>query len=172
MIISTTVTNKLNLSIPTIVEISIITAPMIIANMVNGIDIKGWKTIMDIGVEKYNLAYDQFMPTDRTDPFFASDQDALNMAIMSSKFPISELGPEAMDFIHGGWTMSHAVGSPKPWKKNFMMSALKGLTPSLADRAFWLHVNGPIKFYSPSYILFKKSCILMATLICRFYKRN
>ncbi len=134
--------------------------------------IRVWKKIMETGIEHYNMAPDKFMPTDRTDPFFASDQDAMNIAAMCCESPISELGPDAMDFIHGGWTMSHAVGGHKPWKKNFIKFAFMGSTPSLPDRAYWQYVDGPIKFYSKGYIKVKRISILIATLMCRFYKRN
>ncbi len=131
-----------------------------------------WKKIMDVGIEHYNLAPDKFMPTDRTDPFFATDQDAMNMAAMCCNSPISEFGPEGMDFIHGGWTMSHAVGSPKPWKKKFIPSALKGYAPTLQDSAYWKYVDGPIQSFSAGYRKRKKLSILTASLISRIYQKK
>lgn len=91
---------------------------------------------------------------------------------MCCKSPISEMGPEAMDFVHGGWTMSHAVGTPKPWKKRFLVSALKGISPTLQDSAYWKNVDGPIHSFSNSKIRRTKFSILLATFIGRFYRKN
>ena len=114
------------------------------------------------------------MSFDRTYPFFSIDQDALNVTAMCAKSPISEIGPEGMDFIHGGWTMSHAVGVPKPWRKKFIWSALKGYSPSLADSAYWSNVgqDSPITSYTKLHVKVKRISILVASLISRFYHRN
>ena len=131
-----------------------------------------WKWFMDLGISEYNLAPDKFLPTDRTDPFFATDQDTLNMALMCTESPISELGPEGMDFTHGGWTMSHALGNPKPWRKKYILAALKGSTTTLADAAYWSFADGPIKAFSQNTIKIKRLSIKVASVIGRFYQKK
>ncbi len=130
-----------------------------------------WNEIIETAIKYYNPNHDQFMSLDRTYPFYSIDQDAFNIAAMCCDSPISEIGPEGMDFIHGGWTMSHAVGSPKPWKKKFIGSALKGSPPSLTDHRFWLNVDGPVACYSSNQIVLKRISILTGNFIGRFYRR-
>lgn len=130
-----------------------------------------WSDFIKIAIIDYKPDPEKFMSFDRTHPFYSIDQDTLNMAAMCSVSPISEIGPEGMDFIHGGWTMSHAVGSPKPWKKRFIFFALKGISPSLADRAFWLSAMGLIKSCSTTRIKVKRLSISIAAFIVRFYRR-
>jgi hypothetical protein len=131
-----------------------------------------WAEVMDTAIKLYDLKPTKFMPADRTHIFFATDQDALNITAMCSHSPISEIGPEGMDLTYGGWTMSHAVGSPKPWKKNFILSALKGNPPSLADRAFWLNVSGPVRCHRSVAVKLKRMGMLAASFIGRFYRRS
>jgi hypothetical protein len=131
-----------------------------------------WQEIFDTGIKFFKIDTKQLAhQNDRTQIFYAQDQDSLNMAAMCSKSPISEIGPEAMDFIHGGWVMSHAVGSPKPWKKNFLLYMLKGISPSLADKAYWRNVLGPIRCHNPMKVRFKKTNILVASFLGRFYTK-
>lgn len=134
--------------------------------------LKTWKQIVDFAIEKYKPDPEKFMSFDRTYPFFSIDQDAFNIAAMCTECSISELGPEAMDFMHGGWTMSHAVGAPKPWRKNFFLNAIKGVSPSIPDREYWANVSSPLSLYSKSYIKLKSASLLFAAFIARFYKRN
>jgi hypothetical protein len=132
-----------------------------------------WQEIFEKGISSFKIDTKQLAhQKDRTHVFYAQDQDSLNMAAMCSKSPISEIGPEGMDFIHGGWLMSHAVGSPKPWKKNFLLSMLKGISPSLADKAYWRNVSGPIQCYNLIKVKFKKANILLASFVGRFYSKN
>lgn len=130
-----------------------------------------WNEIIITAIQYYNPNFNQFMSLDRTYPFYSIDQDAFNVAAMCCGVPISEMGPEAMDFIHGGWTMSHAVGAPKPWKKKFLYSLLKGSPPSLADKEFWMNVDGPIGLYKPITIKSKKLNISIGNFVGRFYRR-
>ena len=109
---------------------------------------------------------------DRSEPFFARDQDALNIAAMCCQTPLSEYGPEGMDFVHGGRLMSHAIGSPKPWKKNFLSSMFRGKGPTLADRAFWNNSTGIISIYKDSHIKYKKLTMKVSSYLTRFYKRH
>jgi hypothetical protein len=110
-----------------------------------------------------------FMPMNRPDPFCGPDQDALNIMAMAAEPFLSTIGPEGMDFIPGGFTMSHAVGSPKPWRRNYLKTALQGMKPSLADKGFWENVASPIALYPSSLIGRRHVAIKVASLIGRFY---
>ncbi|PQA53176.1 hypothetical protein [Siphonobacter curvatus] len=130
-----------------------------------------WSLILKTGFSYYQFDPSKFMPTNREHPFYGTDQDALNMTAMCSEFPLSEIGPEGMDFVYGGYTMSHAVGSPKPWKKNYIWSALQGNSPSLPDKCFWQNVQGPIATYHSWHIQRKQVGLTIASAIGRFYRR-
>jgi hypothetical protein len=120
---------------------------------------------------KYNVNLHTFDMTDRTDPFFANDQDVMNIAAMCTHAPLSELGPEAMDLIQGGFTMSHAIGGPKPWRKNFLKSGISGNPPSLADKEFWNYTCFPIKTFSGNTKKQKEISIKIASFLGRFYRK-
>jgi hypothetical protein len=129
--------------------------------------------MIEIGVNDYQMKTDRFdFNHDRTNPFYGNDQDAMNIAAMCCESEISEYGPEGMDFIHGGNLMSHAVGTPKPWKKNFLLAALMGEQPSLADKEFWKNSNGLIKLHPKRTVRKKQLSLKTAALIGRFYKKN
>lgn len=130
-----------------------------------------FKKIQHLAESRYNVNLTNFDMTHRGDPFFANDQDALNIAAMCCNVPISEMGPEAMDFIHGGFTMSHAVGSPKPWNKSFVLSALKAMPPTYADKGYWDNAGFPIATCSKNFIKRKKISIKIASFIGRFYRK-
>lgn len=131
-----------------------------------------WKLIMNTGFDYFKMTPQQFKHDyDRSYEFFGQDQDALNIAAMCCTSPLSESGPEAMDFIYGGNVMSHALGSPKPWKKNFLLFAFKGLSPSLADRGYWKNADGIIKTYPSNTLKYKKITITIAAFIGRFYRK-
>lgn len=104
-------------------------------------------------------------------PYSKTDQDALNLAVMLSRSPVSIMGPEGMDFTVGGWTMSHALGPHKPWRKCPICFALKGYPPSNADREYWRYADGPIQPH-PSYIVrMRRIVIAVAAAVTRFYRR-
>jgi hypothetical protein len=102
--------------------------------------------------------------------FFANDQDALNITAMSSTISISSIGEEAMGFADGGIgnLMLHALGSPKPWAKNYTKSGLKGRGPTWADKAYWSFIDTPISLYSPARRLFKKADFLCGKILGRY----
>ena len=108
---------------------------------------------------------------DRSHPFFAKDQDALNIAAMCCDVSISEVGPDGMDFVYGGFIMAHATGLPKPWKKPYLVSALYGKPPSRAEKLFWNYVSDPFPLYSNTYYMFKKAAINVTAFIGRFYRK-
>jgi hypothetical protein len=130
-----------------------------------------WSEILACAVKFFDLDPTKFSRGDRSHLFHFGDQDAMNIAVMCSESPISEMGPEGMDFTHGGWTMAHAAGSVKPWKKNFMLHSLKGNAPSSTDRAFWVNAAFPVPAFLDGTIRIKQTCILFASFIGRFYRR-
>jgi hypothetical protein len=121
--------------------------------------------------DRYKVNLQTFDMTNRSDPFFANDQDVMNIAAMCTDAPLSEMGPEGMDFIHGGFTMSHAIGGPKPWKKNFIKSFLSGNPPSLADKCFWNNVDTPINTFRSNTKKKKNLSIKVASFLGRFYRK-
>jgi lipopolysaccharide biosynthesis glycosyltransferase len=109
---------------------------------------------------------------DRSMPFSTWDQDAMNIAVMESDVSLSTLGPEGMDFIERGFTMSHATGPSKPWRKKFTKSALNGVAPSKADKGWVANCSGPIQVLSPMQVRVKKLDLRIGSAIGRFIRRT
>jgi hypothetical protein len=102
--------------------------------------------------------------------FDKSDQDALNASIEAYGGTISYLGKEGMGFVEGKATMSHALGSPKPWKTNIILRSFKGKVPRNVDIIYWKNSSGPILAHSKGEISRKTASIKIAKGIGRFYK--
>ena len=139
-----------------------------------------WKTIQELiapkigGLNRSALTGTP-LPKDEQGPFAPfgkTDQDALNATVEAWAGNVSFVGKDGMGFIQGAPLIPHALGQPKPWKKKFIVSALKGKSPSLVDKAFWLHVKSPINNYNTFYIQMKRIAIIVAVLIGRFYRQN
>ncbi|AKG23973.1 hypothetical protein [Calothrix sp. 336/3] len=97
-----------------------------------------------------------------------TDQDVLNAAIMFSDVICSPIGPDGMDFTGGGFLMSHAVGSVKPWRKQFIHNLLTtGNIPSLAETEFFKNLVYPINLYPPMTRFTKKIDLKLAKIIGR-----
>jgi hypothetical protein len=104
-------------------------------------------------------------------PFSKTDQDALNIAVMTTTTPLSAMGAEGMDFRPGGWTMSHALGPEKPWRKHFLRAAFAGRPPTPADREFWRHAAAPLALFTAFTVAGTQCMLRAATLLGRFYRR-
>jgi hypothetical protein len=129
-----------------------------------------WKRILDQAVSgSYDL--ERFKPGTPDMPFNATDQDALNMAVMFTEIPLATMGPEAMGFIPSGFTMYHAVGH-KPWRGSLLFRALAGLPPSSAAKYFFSQVSSPIQAYPSFVFACKKTACNIAAFIGRFYRRR
>ena len=134
--------------------------------------LKVWSAYIELAVTEFGVNPGKFGGLGRTSIFYYMDQDAFSIAVMCCGCPISEIGPEGMDFEPGGWTMSHATSSPKPWSKNFLSSALKGFPPTRAEHLYWHNVQFPIAPYnSRRKVLHKYRCMRIASFIGRFYRR-
>lgn len=134
--------------------------------------LKVWSLIIEVAIKEYKMDAATFITYDRTSPFYCIDQDAFNIAAMCCESPISEMGPEAMDFVGAGWTMSHAAGWPKPWKNKFIISALNGNPPSRPHKNYWNNLKEPINLHSNFYTNIRKAEIFIAALIGRCYRRT
>jgi hypothetical protein len=133
--------------------------------------VERWKRAIEIAVEK-GADLRNFMLGTREDVYYVVDQDSFNLATMYAIEPISAIGPEGMGFIHGGFTMFHSVGSPKPWNKGHVLSALRGITTSRADKHFLACASAPIRLYSPGKFRVMLLGASAGALIGRFYGRR
>lgn len=129
-----------------------------------------WKRLLDLMAPETN-GLSELGVSDRGYLFHKPDQDGLNIAAMFSHSPVSIVGREGMDFIPGGYLMSHALGAPKPWRKAFVREALRGYPPSQADHSFSQHTTSPINLFSPAVRRWKKLDLLVACGLGRFYAR-
>lgn len=129
-----------------------------------------WKRVLD---QASAMGYDLtgFLPFTREMPLHATDQDALNIAALYTEYPLTTLGPEAMGFISGGFTMYHAV-IRKPWRDSIIRNALAGHPPSNAIKQYFRQVSSPIQAYSPMHLRAKLVACSIAGFIGRFYGRR
>lgn len=104
--------------------------------------------------------------------FHSTDQDALNFALTAHEAPLNTAGPDAMDFTAGGYYLSHAIGTPKPWNIPHIRMALAGFSPSVATKAYFQHVDGPIQVFTAAELKSQRRAIRVASAIGRFYQRR
>jgi hypothetical protein len=131
-----------------------------------------WNEYIQIAFSQYKANPARLRTNPRPNPFFYPDQDSLNIALMCYNGNISEAGPEAMAFKYGVIAMAHAVGSPKPWNKNFFRSFLNGILPTYAEKKYWEYANDEIILYPPAYCRVMKTKIKLISFLGRFYNRN
>jgi hypothetical protein len=118
------------------------------------------------------LKLDRFMDGNRSLPFFASDQDALNVTCMYTEEELATIGPEGMGFTGGGFTMDHANQGIKPWRKSFLLEALSGRPPLPVDRYYLMHAaGGPIHPLGAWDLRWRRITCQIALGIGRFYRK-
>lgn len=137
-----------------------------------------WHRTMELMAEEIGtlssakiLGGQAYRSTGFADCFDCSDQDALNAAVEASAIPVSVIGQEAMAFKPGAALLPHAVGNGKPWQRSYLRSALKGVAPRAADKAFWAHAGSPIAAHGHLYTAFKRLDIAAGGAIGRFMRR-
>ncbi|MBS0453867.1 MAG: hypothetical protein JSS14_21410 [Proteobacteria bacterium] len=123
-------------------------------------------------VADYNAGLQHIKAGEATDLFHSTDQDALNFALCAYDVPLNTVGGEAMDFQPGGYHMSHAIGWPKPWVRNHVLSALKGHPPTLATKAYYEFANHPIRPHAPWRLALRRASLQLASVIGRFYRKR
>jgi hypothetical protein len=118
------------------------------------------------------VAPNQFQKGGRQQTFYTVDQDTMNIATLYADVPFSTIGPEGMGFIAGGFTMYHAVGKSKAWRKKFLRSWLRGIPPTNGDKHFLAVVDGPLQPYSASKLRGLRMRANCAAFLGRFYRRS
>jgi hypothetical protein len=133
--------------------------------------LESWIVFQDHAFKAIGGAHSYYMQN-RTFLFHTPDQDMLNAALENCDCPLSIIGQDGMDFIPGGYVMSHAVGQPKPWRKPFVRYALAGRPPSLMDRRYLNYIDRPLRLCSPSAAAWRRGSAMLAALIGRFMRRS
>lgn len=128
-----------------------------------------WRDALD-QMEQHGVPLQGLKPGSRFDPFFGTDQDAMNIAAMAHAEKLSTLGPEGMGFSAGMTVMWHAVDGPKPWRRSFVLDLLKtGRGVSQPQRQFWKHTGGPVKSWPAIQLAWKRFDLRIAILLSRLY---
>ncbi|HEY8900380.1 MAG TPA: hypothetical protein VIM61_08205 [Chthoniobacterales bacterium] len=128
-----------------------------------------WREIVEI--VQSEIGVDAIKHGDAGELFHSADQDALNIALMACDTPVNAAHSESMDFATGGYLLSHAIGTPKPWQGGFIRRALKGVPPGLAIKAFMRHTESPIDLLDSATRRKLRCSVTIASAIGRFYGR-
>jgi hypothetical protein len=99
------------------------------------------------------------------------DQDLMAAALMGWNGPESVIGPEGMGFTDYFFLLSHDIGRPKAWVRNFIWEALQGYPPKRGSSLFLEHCDGPIGVFSPAALRAKQFSLRVAQVIARAWKR-
>jgi hypothetical protein len=118
------------------------------------------------------VTHGQFQKGNRERTFFTVDQDTMNIAAMYTDAPFSLIGPEGMGFTPSPLAMLHAVSKPKPWRKAWLRSALRGVPPTNADKQWLASLDGPVWPYPAGKLSGMRRRASLAALIGRFYMRR
>jgi hypothetical protein len=104
--------------------------------------------------------------------FTKMDQDLLNAALMATDVPIALLGKEAMGGFPTSQIMTHAMIFKKPWRRNYLLDALKGFPPGREDLEFWAHVTHPLVPFTPATLRRKRLQLRIAQALGWIRRRS
>ena len=130
-----------------------------------------WESLMR-GLEHSGRSPSHVTFGSRPDPAAFPDQDMMNAALMACDFPISPVDSAGMDFVDGGYVMSHAVGRAKPWRRRYVLDAMLGYPPDQAHKLFWRNVSEPIMVMPGYRRALAQASLGVAASIGRFYSRR
>ncbi len=132
--------------------------------------LEAWQAVIGV-IEKMLGMPDSRQSAPRPFLFASQDQDALNVALMCTEQPVSLIGKEGMDIVYGGFTMSHALGSLKPWRRRYVLDLiLKRKAAGLADTQYWKYADSPLHPYSGISLRLRKADLLLAKILSRLIK--
>jgi hypothetical protein len=128
-----------------------------------------WRDALE-ALEKAGVPMGGLKPGTRLDPFFGTDQDAMNIAAMAYGGRLATLGTEGMGFTSGMTAMWHAVDGTKPWRRFYLWELLQlGRVVPQAHRQFWKHSRSPVKSWKGVRYLFKRLDLHVAIVLSRVY---
>jgi hypothetical protein len=130
-----------------------------------------WESLTE-AAKAFGYDSTRFTSADRTSPWQAADQELLNVTVMTTDVPLCTLGPDGMDFEGGGYVMSHAVNSPKPWARDYLKSSLDGRPPNLSDKGFWDNAESPIRLFPEAVVRNRKLALKAAIAFGRLWRRG
>lgn len=91
------------------------------------------------------------------------DQDMMNVAVMAATTPMALLGFESMGvYPRVGEMMPHAMFHKKPWRRAYLLDALRGMPPGRAHLAWWRFVDGPVRSFGPWSLRWRKARLALA----------
>ncbi len=129
--------------------------------------LEGWRDALQ-AMEKAGVPMSCLKPGTRLDPFFGTDQDAMNIAAMACGERLATLGPEGMGFTSGMTAMWHAVDGTKPWRRFYLWELLRlGRSIPQAHRKFWQHALSPVKSWKRVKYLLKRLDLHAAIVLRR-----
>ncbi|MDD5350268.1 MAG: hypothetical protein PHQ12_08670 [Chthoniobacteraceae bacterium] len=107
------------------------------------------------------------------DCFDKTDQDVLNAALEAAGVPVSFVNRQAMGFAPGLAWLPHALGPSKPWGRDYVREALRGVPPRAVDKAFWLWAErGPVRVFAPAVLRRQRACLRVASALGRVFRRG
>ncbi len=105
--------------------------------------------------------------------FSRMDQDVLNATIMATQTPVALLGFESMgNFPFVGDVMPHAMWHQKPWVRNYIVDALRGIPPGRVHNAYWHFANDPIRAFPAAKLRIKKLQLAIGNFIGLLHMRS
>jgi len=100
------------------------------------------------------------------------DQDLLNAALMATTAAVQVRPATEMDFGGVGTVMAHAIEAGKPWRRRFLVDALKGWPPRSVDLAYWEHAEGPALPFTMGELRRRRCALRFASWLSRHYRRH
>jgi hypothetical protein len=105
--------------------------------------------------------------------FARRDQDVLNAAMMATQCPLAVLGYESMgQYPWVNAVMHHAMFHAKPWKRNYVIDALRGFPPHRTHLAYWRFAEGPLRPFTPAELRLKRLNLELGRLISLLHMRS
>jgi hypothetical protein len=130
-----------------------------------------WAELITLFATEVGINMARMLASEGKPEFVRMDQDLLNVALMASRVPLSVLGREAMGCFPKQDIMYHAMIFAKPWQRNYILDALKGLPPDIAHKGFWRHTYGPVQSFPASTLRRKRLEVRIARWIGLFRRR-
>lgn len=128
--------------------------------------IETWWKLSEVYVSRVDREI-VFQKGDRLqDPFFGTDQDLLNAALMCVDCDFTPADPDLLGFRGSTTFFSHPVGE-KPWRKNMWLEwLLRGRVPDAYDSHYYASLGAPIR-YKGRHLYWSSKVI---RFLGRFYK--